>query len=132
MCAKRKIKPEDVENRELEKLIEDIFNSPGEYIEKDHLDMLYKIIKKAVFISPSCGAGIIYSSDTTGGLTIPAFTDIEKFNEDFEESHFKPVTWDYIDAIIYLEDERLDGMLVNPGINNFFISRDMIIDAYLE
>lgn len=119
----------NIRNNELEELIHHILTSPGEYVEDDDLRKLYSLLKKAKFITPACGGGILRISDTTGGLSIPAFTSIDEYSIKFEEKHIKPIIIDYVNILIYLEDESLEGLFVNPEGESFFISRDMIIDA---
>lgn len=126
---KEELDLKNIKNNELEELIHHILTSPGEYIENDDLKKLYSLLKKAKFITPACGGGILYISDTTGGLSIPAFTNMNEYNIEFEGNHIKPIINDYVNILMYLEDENLDGLSVNPNGKSFFISRDMIIDA---
>lgn len=120
-----------IKNKKLEELIHHILISPGEYIEKDDLKKLYSLLRKAKFITPACGAGIMRISDTTGGLSIPAFTSMDEYNLEFDGGNIGPIILDYASIILLLEDESLEGLAVNPHGECFYFSRDMILDAFL-
>lgn len=120
---------EDVRNDDLRELIFEIFASEGEYIEDAHLQRLYRILKKSVLISPACNGAVLYVSDTKGGISIPSFTSMDEYNLEFQGGNIKPLTWHFVQALGFLEsNSNLEGILINPGIDNFFVSRDMIVE----
>ena len=127
--SKKESDLKNIRNDELEELIHHILTSPGEYIEDDDLKKLYFLLKKAKFITPACGAGILRITDTTGGISIPAFTSLNEYNIEFEGGQIKPIIIDYVKILLYLEDESLEGLFINPDGESFFITRDMLFKA---
>lgn len=124
---------EKIENNELRELIREIFDSEGDYISEAHLNKLYKILPTSFLISPACGAGILYIGDTRGGVSIPAFTSMNEYNLSFEGAEINPVVWPFGFVLSYLEDEpELEGVVINPHIDNFFVSKDMIQDIFTK
>ena len=98
-------------------------------MDNDDLEKLYSLLKKAKFITPACGAGIMRISDTTGGLSIPAFTSMDEYTVEFEGGNIKPVILDYVRILMTLEDESLEGLFLNPEGESFFVSRDLIMKS---
>lgn len=122
----------NVRNDKLRELITDIFESEGDYILDSHMKRLHTLLKSSVFISPSCGAGILFVSDTTGGVTVPAFTSMGEYNVEFEGGNIEPVSWHFTRMLGYMQaNSKLEGMIINPGIDNFFVSNEMILDILL-
>ena len=118
----------NVNNDDLRSLIKEIFDSPGDYISDEHIERLNELVRSATFISPACGAGILYISDMDDNVLIPAFTSMDEYNIEFVGANIEPVSWNFTNLIIFLNDEDLEGIVINPQIDNFFVSRDMIID----
>ena len=127
--AEKSLDLKEIRNDELEELIHHILTSPGEYVDNDDLEKLYSLLKKAKFITPACGAGIMRISDTTGGLSIPAFTSMDEYTVEFEGGNIKPVILDYVSILMTLEDESLEGLFLNPEGESFFVSRDLIMKS---
>ena len=127
--AEKSLDLKEIRNDELEELIHHILTSPGEYVDNDDLEKLYSLLKKAKFITPACGAGIMRISDTTGGLSIPAFTSMDEYTVEFEGGNIKPVILDYVRILMTLEDESLEGLFLNPEGESFFVSRDLIMKS---
>ena len=119
----------EIRNDELEELIHQILTSTDEYIDNDDLEKLFSLLKKAKFITPACGAGIIRSSDTTGGVSIPAFTSMDEYTTEFEGGNIKPIILDYVGILLELEDESLEGLFINPEGESFFIIRNLIMKS---
>ena len=128
MCDKMNVR--DVRNNHLQKIIEDIFDFPGEYLDESLITDLKMEVRFSTFICPACVAGILLLGDEgEGGVAIPAFTDMNKYNLEFEGANIEPVSWQFSDVGQYLENENFEGIIVNPHIDDFFISSDIIRDA---
>ena len=120
----------DVRNNHLQKIIEDIFDFPGEYIDESLITDLKREVRFSTFICPACGAGLLLLGDEgESGVAIPAFTSMNEYNLEFEGANIEPVAWQFSDVVQYLENENFEGIIVNPHIDNFFISQDVIRDA---
>ena len=67
----------DVRNNHLHKIIEDIIDFPGDYIDESLIIDLKREVRFSTFICPACEAGIlILGDDDGGGFAIPAFTSM--------------------------------------------------------
>lgn len=120
----------DVRNNHLHKIIEDIIDFPGDYIDESLIIDLKREVRFSTFICPACEAGIlILGDDDGGGFAIPAFTSMNEYNQEFEGTKIEPIAWQFSDAKEYLEDENIEGIVVNPHIDDFLLSSDIILDA---
>lgn len=118
----------DVRNNHLLKLIEEILNSPGENVDGLLIDKLLEEVMLATLICPACDAGLIMAGDENSKV-IPAFTSMDEYNLEFDGADIYPVSWEFGRYYEYLSDETVEGIIINPHINDFFISQDLIINA---
>ena len=116
---------EDIENDDLRVTIQKIFDSEGEYIDEELIEELTDKLVDATFITPACGAGFLMMGDVDSKV-VPAFTSMREYNVEFEGANIGPVQWKFIEIINQLEDEAVEGMVINPNIDNFFASMPII------
>lgn len=93
----------DIENNKIRKIIRDIFDSDGEFIDEVLIDDLAYELCRATFISPACGAGLLMLGSENGGVLIPAFTSMDEYNLEFEGGNIGPVSWKFIEILNYLD-----------------------------
>ena len=57
---------------------------------------------------------------------------MDEYNVEFEGGNIEPVSWHFSKMLGYMEaNSELEGMFINPGIDNFFVSNEMILDILL-
>ncbi len=122
----------DVENDKIRKIIRDIFDSDGEFVDEALIDDLAYELSTATFISPACGAGLLMLSSENGGVLIPAFTSMNEYNLEFEGGHIGPVSWKFIEILNYLDNDNFEGMVINPHVDDFFVSLTIIHHALIN
>ena len=108
---------------DLEEVILDILNSPGEYISRDEFIRLAWAVRQTTFISSALREEYEYLSDAEGNLAIPVFTTQEKFN-DF--SDLQPKQWNFTQLALLFSNENVRDIIINPGSDDFCLTKDMI------
>ena len=125
------MKIEDIRNNHLVDVIRYILDTTEDIIAPKDIDHLFSELMLATLIAPSCGAGLIRgTSKNSDKINLPLFTSIDEFNIDFEESNIFPVPFELPFYLDFLDDDEMEGIVINPGIDNFFISNDWILEIY--
>ena len=126
------ISVEDVRNNHLLDIIHQIYNSEGDYIDEDLIDLLCGELKVSTLISPACGAGLLRMPASDDSSVLPVFTSLNECNVEFEGDQFGFVSWNFRIFENLIDDfDDIEGIVVNPHVDNFFISWD-IIDRVLD
>lgn len=111
----------DVENTELVDLIHD-----------DKIDdELYSHLRNAYFIGYFSGPVLVKIDDSEGKFLIPLFTSMDECDliiNAFKD--FKPDTWPLVNALSYIGSERFNGVILNPDIDDFIVSTEMLARVY--
>lgn len=119
----------DIRNNHLKRIIHDILNFPDDSIDEALIDSLEGELILSTFICPDCGAGLLMVCGADGGKALPAFTGMEEFDVEFADSNIMPASFEFNMVRQYLCEEDFDGIVINPHIDDFFVSRDIITDA---
>ena len=64
---------------------------------------------------------------------IPLFTSLDVCNaviDGFED--IEPKIWPLVNIISYIGSENFDGVVINPDVDNFSLSKEMIDEIYLN
>ena len=112
------------EKPDLDEVIRDILNSPGEYILRDEFIRLAWAVRETDFISSDLAEYYEYLSDDEGNLAIPVFTTEDKFS-DFCD--LKPRKWNFTDLALLFKNENVRDIIINPGSDNFRLTKDMVM-----
>ena len=119
---------ETLRNNHLREIIHEIQYSENDIIDDDLINKLCNELKLGSFISPACGAGLlrIPGSDENSSL-IPLFTSLNEYNVEFEGGNIGSVSWNFRIYEDIVEDfDDIEGIVVNPHIDNFLIPPDII------
>ncbi len=108
---------------DLEEVIRDISNSPGEHLRRDEFIRLAEAVWETKFISSALSEKYEYLSDAEGNLAIPVFTTPEKFNS---FSDFKPQQWKFTRLALLFSNEDVTDIIINPGSDDFRLRKDMV------
>lgn len=119
----------DVRNNHLKRIIHDILNFPDDSIDESLIYWLERELILSTFICPDCGAGLLMAGDPDGGKALPAFTGMGEFDVEFANSNIMPASFEFNQVRQYLYEEDFEGIVINPHIDDFFVSRDIISDA---
>ena len=122
---------EDIRNNHLVDVIHHILDTTEDIINPEDIDHLYSELMLATLIAPSCSAGLIRGTSLNSDkINIPLFTSMEEFNNDFKGSNIFPVPFELPHYLEFLDDDEIEGIVINPGIDNFFISDKWILEIY--
>ena len=119
---------EKIKNTEFKTLMKNILKSKGKYFTWSQISRVSQALKTARFISPANNFGIMHIMDEDGNIMIPAFTSMKEYNMELDQSNVRPVSWNFDNLLMYLEDDDIHGMIVNPNIDNFYVPREVIFD----
>lgn len=107
-------------NDDLEQFIDNI---SGQYIEDEDLPIFYELLRDSTYIIPHHDNKPVIISDQNDILAVAAFTSEKKYSlgEDFKVKKMK-----FLKVALFLGDDNLKGILINPGSQNLFLSKDTI------
>ena len=126
------MKVTDVRNNHLQDLIDAILDFPGDYVDGSLVADLKRELIFSTFVCPDCGAGLLMLGDKNQGMSLPAFTSVKEFNLEFGQSNIFPVSFEFGQAEEFLLQKDFDGIVINPHIDDFFVSRDIISDVLAD
>ena len=119
---------ETLRNNNLRDIIHEIQTCDSEIVPDNLINKLCHELKMASFITPACGAGLLRlpASDENSSL-IPIFTSLNEYNIEFTGANIEPISWNFNFYEELTQDfDDIEGIVVNPNIDNFFISSDII------
>ena len=125
MDMRRQIEIGD-EKLDLESIIHKIQNSAGEYINQYDLKRLYWALRESKFIASYFKDEKKYISYDNGIVALPAFTSQEKYDMELNE---KSKEFSFVELILLLDYKSADGIVINPGSDNFFLTKNMIFNV---
>lgn len=123
ILPRRPIDIDYVKNKELIKLIRN-----GE----NDLNELYHHIRSAYFIDLSHDFNTLRFETDDGKFIIPLFTSVKESDEflsDFDKelvAHY----WPFTNILYIMDNSDFKGVMINPTIDDFFISKEMIEEIY--
>ena len=110
-------------NEDLEEFIDNI-NAP--LINDSELPILYELLRDSTYIIPHHDNLPVIISDQNGILAVAAFTSEERYGLGDD---FKTKRMNFMKVALFLDDGNLNGIVINHGSQNLFLSRDMIRDV---
>ena len=116
----------ELENRHLLSLIEEVQTSKKvpKYVE----NMLYKellISEVTIPTTDSQHIQLMCHESNMDEFFIPAFTSMDYFEAFFNHGEFIPQTV-YYGSLINSLDDKTTGIMINPGLNSFFIETEVL------
>lgn len=111
----------DVENTQLTDLIHD----------NQINDKFYSLLRSAYFICFYSGCQMLLVDDGDGKFKIPLFTSMDECS--IIMGAFKdvvPKTWPLVNVLTYLGNDRFNGVILNPDVDDFIVTDEMIDRAY--
>lgn len=111
----------DVENTQLTDLIHD----------NQINDKFYSLLRSAYFICFYSGHLMLLVNEDDGKFKIPLFTSMDECNiimgafKDVE-----PKTWPLVNVLTYLGNDRFNGVILNPDVDDFIVTDEMIDRVY--
>ena len=124
--ADRPENKESLDNSELLDLIGKIRRG-----EEEKMDELYLLLRKTYFIRPHKGIMNIALETADGRFKIPIYTDVEECRNlmnDFDGLELK--LWPFLNALYYIDNENFDGVIINPDVEGFVLTGEMIRKVY--
>ena len=118
----------NLRNNHLLDIIHEIQNSKDEYIDNELIYKLCQELKVGSFITPACEAGLMRMPGLKDNTSvIPMFTSLNEYNIGFSEDNIGVLSWNFNFFNELIEDfDDIEGIVVNPNEDNFFISFDII------
>ena len=113
-----------VKNRELTALI----RSGAE-----DLNELYRHLRPAYLIDLSHNISTLLIKTDDGKFRIPLFTSVrecDEFLSGFDDDELEARYWPFINVLYRLGNSDFEGVVINPTIDDFFISSKMIDEMY--
>lgn len=107
-------------NGDLEQFIDNI---TGQYIEDEDLLIFYELLRDSTYIIPHHDNMPVIISDQNDIRAVIAFTSDERYSLDDD---FKIKKMKILKLALFLGDENLNGIVINPGSQNLFLSKDTI------
>ena len=110
-------------NEDLEEFIDNI---NGSLINDSELPIFYELLRDSTYIIPHHDNMPVIISDQNGILAVVAFTSEERYDLGDD---FKTKRMNFMKVALFLGDENLKGIVLNPGSQNLFLFKDMIRDV---
>lgn len=123
MLTRRPIDIDYVKNKKLVSLIRDGV---------DDLNELYYHMRPAYLIDLSHDLKTLTIKTDDGKFRVPLFTSVKESDEflsDYDEE-LEARYWPFINVLYRLGNSDFDGVVINPTIDDFFISKEMIKEMY--
>ena len=113
----------DVENNELNELIHDSkFN-----------DELYSLLRSAYLICFYSGIRMVKVDEGNGKYLIPLSTSIDECSLILSNlDDVEPKTWPLANVINYMGSESFNGVILNPEVDDFIISKEMLARIFAD
>ena len=116
------------EKLDLESIIHEIRKSTGKQFNHD-LKRLYWAFREWKFIASEFKDKKKYVTYDDKIVALPIFTSQEKYDKVLNE---KSKEWTFVELALLLSDKILDGIVINPEIDDFFLTRNMVFNAILH
>ena len=109
-------------NEDLEEFID---NANGHF-EMDDVPVFYELLRDSTYLIPHHEGMPVVISDQNDIAAIVAFTSEERYSLDDD---FKIKRMKFLKMALLFKDDDIDGIVLNPGSQTLFLSKDMIGDV---
>ena len=113
---------------------------PGNAVNVENNELLDSIHKKSIdllklrstyFLRIFTDNQILVMSADDDKFYIPLFTDVSKCKELLKQfDNSKPRIWPFYNILDYIDNDNFIGVIVNPDIDHYLISKEMIKEVY--
>ena len=106
--------------------LEEFIDNANGHFEMDDVPVFYELLRDSTYLIPHHDNEPVLISDQNDIAAIAAFTSDERYNLDDD---FKIKRMKFLKMALLFKDDDIDGIVLNPGSQTLFLSKDMIGDV---